>query len=191
MNPTWNFADFITLYKTATIVLLQTTYMHLVVEGKQYKVTFKDKAEFQLKRSASGEPTHYATHPLLLFHNEPRTTLYINSKPKHPQLLIEALEGKIISVFQGWQDWRKVLYGNNKAAAVTIVQQNILQGSGILLDYAPSSIVKAVVAVCEQHGVATRYFGSLEEKSSPRGQFSVLFIGTCYVVARDFQVAEL
>ena len=131
---------------------------------------------------------HHATHPLLLHYNEDRTTLYINSRPENPQALLEDIEAAVDSIFQGWHDWRCVLWGNRLKSAVELTTQNITQGSGILLDNAPASIVKAVVAVCEKHGAATRFFGSLSWNPLPHEAYSVLLIGSCYVVARDFKI---
>jgi hypothetical protein len=182
---------FIEKYPTAKIVYTQTTYMHLEVEDGLFKVSFKDKADFQLKRGAHGTLAHYTSHPLLLNYNEARTTLYINSRPENPQALLEDIETAIDAVFSGWSDWRSVLFGNRKADAVALVRQNIAHGRGILLDYAPASIIRAVTAACEKHGVATRFFGSQNWSPSPRETFSILFVGSYYVIARDFQVSEL
>jgi hypothetical protein len=184
-------AAFIEKYPTAKIVLTQTTYMHLEVEDSLFKVSFKDKADFQLKRGAYGTLAHYTSHPLLLNYNEARTTLYINSQPDNPQALLEDIETAINAAFSGWSDWRSVFFGNRKAEAVALVRQNIAHGRGILLDYAPVSIIRAVIAACEKHGVATRFFGSQNWSPSPRGTFSILFVGSCYVIARDFQVNAL
>lgn len=185
--------EFIARHQTAKIVLLQTSYMHLEDENGLFKVEFKDKATFQLKLGAKGTLAHYISHPLLLLHNEARTTLYLNSRPQNPQALLEDIERAIDSVFSGWHDWPSLFFGfgNYKAPAVALARHNITQGSGILLDYAPASIIKAVIAACEKHGVATRFFGSLDANPSPRGSFSILFVGSCYVVARDFRIHAL
>ncbi|WP_152560132.1 hypothetical protein [Hymenobacter sp. IS2118] len=183
--------DFIDKYQTAKIVLLQTTYMHLAVGDGVFKIAFKDKAEYFLKRGKSGPLSYYTNHPLLLNHNEPRTTLYINSKPPDPQSLLEDIVTGINAIYQDWRDWRTTLFGNRKQAAAALAQQNLLHGNGILLDYAPAPIVRAVIAACEKHGVATRYFGSLEAIPSPRGEFKVLFIGPYYVIARDFRISTV
>jgi hypothetical protein len=184
---------FIDRHQTAKMVLLQTTYMHLEVESGLFKVDYKDKASYQLKLGAQGALAHYTSHPLLLPHNEARTTLYLNSRPENPQALLEDIERAIDSVFDGWYDWRSLFFGagNYKASAVALARQNIAQKTGILLDYAPASIIKAVAAACEKHGVATKYFGSLDVVPSPRGTFSILFVGACYVIARDFRINAL
>ena len=183
--------DFIDKYQTGKIVLLQTTYIHLAVEGGTFKIAFKDKAEYFLKLDKSGQLSYYTDHPLLLNHNESRTTLYINSKPADPEKLLEDIITGIDAIYQDWRDWRTTLFGNRKEAAAALAQQNLLHGSGILLDYAPASIIKAVIAACEKHDVATRFFGSLECVPSSRGDFKVFCIGPYYIVARDFQVSAI
>jgi hypothetical protein len=184
---------FIDRHQIAKIVLLQTTYMYVEVESGLFKVDYKDKAAYQLKLSAQGSLAHYTSHPLLLPHNEARTTLYLNSRPENPQDLLEDIERGIDAVFSGWYDWRSLFFGAGtyKAPAVALARQNIAQGSGILLDYAPASIIRVVIAACEKHGVATKYFGSLDATPSPRGTFSILFVGSCHVIARDFRIHAL
>ncbi len=156
MLPFGMLTAFVERHQTAKLVLAQTTYMHLEVEEGAFKVDFKDKTAFKLKLGTRGLLAHYATHPLLLYYNENRTTLYINSRPESPQALLEDIEEAIDSIFQGWHDWRCVLWGNRLQSPVELTKQNIAQGSGILLDNAPASVIGAVAAVCEKHGVATK-----------------------------------
>jgi hypothetical protein len=185
-------ADFIETYHTATIVSTQTTYLNLAVEKGAFRVDFIDKAEFRLKAGTQGILAIYSQHPLLLDHNEPRTSLYINSRPNNPQLLFEDIEQAVAQVSEGWRDLSFYLFRWNKAGAIVLAKNNIEQGSGILLDFAPASIVRAVVAACEKHGAATKFFGSLEiDLNSSHKDFKVLFIGSCYVIARKFLVRAL
>ena len=184
---------FIERHQTAKIVFAQTTYMHLEVEEGAFRVDFKDKAAFCLKLGTRGLLSHHTNHPLLLNHNEPRTTLYINSQPENPQALFADIEATVDAIYQDWYDWRSLLFqfGRRKEAAVALVKQNIAQGSGILFEYAPATVLLAVISVCNRHGVATRYFGSLDWNSLPHEAYSVLLIGSCYAVARGFQIRIL
>ena len=184
--------DFIETHRAGTIVFTQTTYINLAVEKDVFKVAFTGKAEFKLKRGLTGNLSYHTQHPLLVNHNEPRTRLYINSKPNDPQALFDNIKLSVAQVSQDWRGLPSYLFGWNQANAVSIVQQNIEQGSGILLDFAPASIVKEVAKICEKHGVATKFFGPLESDLNPAsGRFSILFIGSCYVIAKKFFVHAL
>lgn len=184
---------FIERHKTAKIVFAQTTYMHLEIEEGTFRVDFEHKAEFRLKLGTQGLLSHHTTHPLLLNHNEPRTALYINSRPANPQALLADIKATVDAIYHGGYDWRSFFFGfrGGKNEAVASAMQNIAQGSGMLFEDAPATVLLAVTAVCERHGVATRYFGSLDWCPFPHEAYSVLLIGSCYVVARGFQVRIL
>jgi hypothetical protein len=179
--------DFIEMHPTGVILATQTTYLTLEVKQGLFKIEFRGKAEFRLKKGARGALGQYTQHPLLLDHNEPRGRLYLNSRPTNPSALLEDIKQRIAHVSENWRSLPFYLFRWNQAGALALVQQNIAQGSGILLDFAPVSIVRAVVATCEQHGVATKFFGPLEPAALVN-ELSVLFIGSCYVIAKEFYV---
>ncbi|MGI4863844.1 MAG: hypothetical protein ACRYFZ_07960 [Janthinobacterium lividum] len=185
-------SDFVELHPTATITLTQTTYLNLSVDRGNFRVDFVGKVEFRLKRNQGGKLAYYTQHPLLMEHEEPRIRLYINSRPADPQALFTDIAQGIARVSQNCRALPHYLFGWNLVGAVALAQQNIEEGSGVLLDFAPVSIVKEVIAACEKHGVTTSFLGSLELDASPlRKKFSVLFIGACYVIAQQFLVRPI
>ena len=121
---------FIEQYATATITRAQTTYLDLAVATGRFRVHYRDKAEFLVRKGANG--------------------------------------------------------------ALALLKQNLADGSGLLLEGAPVVIAQAVSEVCQQHGAATYSLAPLGPAPAPVTEpFSLLFIGTCYVIARGFKVQEL
>lgn len=186
-------SELIELRQRATILFAQTTYLHLSVGTDTFRVDFERRVEARLKPGKHGSLVLHAQHPLLLRYNEASATLYISSKPTNPQALQDDVHQAIVAILQGWRDWCSSLFGfgGNKDARVALLAQNLAQGSGILLDQAPASIVRAVVAVCVQHGVMTNVFGSIESDSTASPLFQVLLVGSCYVIAKDFRLTAL
>jgi hypothetical protein len=183
--------DFILKYPTATIAFAQTTFMHLEVEDGRYRVDFREKVEVRLKPGRGGELSYHTHHPLLLRHNEQTATVYLNSVPDDPGKLCDDIRKGIAGIFQEWRDSRSEFFGSDLAIADGRFKQNLTQGGGILLDSAPSSIAQVVIAACDRHGVATKAFGSTEPDSNDPPEYSLLFIGSCYVIAKDFTVRQL
>jgi hypothetical protein len=177
--------DFLAHYPSATVTFTQTTYVELATAGGMYHLDLIDKAEFRLRKGTGGALAHYTTHPLLSNHNELLLTLYINSKPADPKALLEAIEQRIGQLTQGWREWHTYLL------QWEVTCTNVRKGLGLLLRSAPVSLAREVIAVCEQHGVATRYFEPTLDLPPLERPFSVLFIGANYVVARDFRICPL
>lgn len=177
--------DFLAHYPSATITFTQATYVELATAGGMYRLDFIDKAEFRLRKDTGGALAHYTTHPLLSNHNEPLLTLYLNSKPADPPAFIQAIEQRLQQLTQGWREWQSYLFHGK------VNGDNVRKGLGVLLYSAPLSLAREVIAVCEQHGVTTRYFEPTEDLSPVKRPFSVLFIGVNYVVARDFRILPL
>lgn len=177
--------DFLAHYPSATITFIQATYVELATAGGMYRLDFINKAEFRWRKGTGGALAHYTTHPLLSNHNEPLLTLYINSKPADPAALLQAIEQRLRQLAQGWREWDSYLLHGK------ITGDNVRKGLGTLLRSAPLSLAREVITICEQHGVATRYFEPTEDLTPVARPFSVLFIGANYVVAQDFRIRPL
>ncbi|MBC6989876.1 hypothetical protein [Hymenobacter sp. BT491] len=171
----------------ATITLTQTTYLHLQVDDVAYRVDFLDKVEFRLKPGVRGVLAHHTRHPLLLDYSEPQATVYLTSRPQDPPALLRDLHRAVDSASHHWRELPRYLFGWSTANALASLEKNLTDGSGLVVERAPASIVRAVVGACDQHGAATYLWGTLEAPA-PANPYSVLFIGSCYVVARNFQV---
>lgn len=184
-------SEFVAGQPVATITLAQTTYLHLSTAAGAFRVDFRRKAAAYLKPRKQGIVQLLPHHPLLLWYNEWRATLYINSRPADPQALFTDLEQALTSLLQGGYDWRTTLFGRNQAGAAALLLQNLTHGSGILLDRAPVSAIRTVVAICEQHGVATKAFGLPTPDQAPPPLYTLLLIGPCYVVAQAFSIRPL
>lgn len=123
--------------------------------------TFAPSKEWRLKPGALGTLAHYTTHPLLLDHNEPAVRLFLTSRPQDPAALLAAIGQCLGALSQGWRDLPHCLFRWNRFRALEAVQQNLREGSGVLLPYyAPASIAKAVIESCQQQGVTTKHLGT-------------------------------
>gem|GEM_PF-6174005 len=89
------------------------------------------------KPGALGTLAHYTTHPLLLDHNEPAVRLFLTSRPQDPAALLAAIGQCLGALSQGWRDLPHCLFRWNRFRALEAVQQNLREGSGVLLYYAP------------------------------------------------------
>ena len=183
---------FIEQYATVTISRAQTTYLDLAVATGTYRVHYRDKAEFLVRNGANGRLVHCTEHPLLWDYNGPWDTLYVSGPAPDPAALVEALQRAVSTASHQWRALDRYLFGRNRANSLALLEQNLADGSGLLLEGAPLVIAQAVTEVCQQHGAATYSLAPLGPAPAPVTEpFSVLFIGACYVIVRGFKVQEL
>ena len=181
-------------HREATIVRTQTTYLDLAVSSGTVRLHYWDKVEFSLKNGIRGVLGHVTEHPLLWNYNGPCDTVYLSGPAPDPPALIEALYQAVDIASDHWRTLNCYLLGFSRAGALAQLERNLTDGSGLLVQGAPVPLVKAVVAVCQQHGTPTYTLSLTMPRSEPApvaAPFSVLFIGACYVIARDFRVQEL
>jgi len=183
---------FIEQYATATITRTQTTFLDLAVTTGTFRVHYRDKAEFLIRNGANGALAHGTEHPLLWDYNGPWNTLYVSGAAPDPPALVDALQRAVAIASHQWRALDRYLFGSNPANSLALLEQNLADGSGLVLEGAPVVIAQAVSQVCQQHGAATYSLAPLGPAPAPVTEpFSVLFIGTCYVIARGFEVQEL
>lgn len=183
--------SFIEQHQDATIVRTQTTYLDLAVASGLVRIHHRGKAEFLLKKGARGALAHMTEHPLLWDYNGPRDTVYLSGPALDPPTLVEALRGAVVIASRKWRTLDRYLFGGNPDAALALLEQNLADGSGLLLEGAPLPIAQAAVEVCRQHGTATYNLPPLRPEHIPSvAPYSVLFIGACYIVAQGFTVGD-
>jgi hypothetical protein len=170
--------------QVVTVMVAQTTFAVLTIPGKQFRVDFSGKVEAQLKPSMRGAFSLVSEHPLLMRYNDPLATIYITSKPQNAQQLLEEIRQRIEVQLQGWRDWSSV------TLEPKVFQQNLVDGSGMLLQAAPASIAQAVVAACTAHNVST-YADPTGRFPVDKPVFQLLLVGEGYVIARDFRFTQL
>lgn len=171
-------------------MVAQTTFAVLTILGKYYRVDYLEKAEARLRPGMRGEFVSYSQHPLLLKYNSRSATVYINSKPQDPEGLFLKIQARIHAGFQGWRDWRCVLFGRGEGSE-NLLRKNLTDGSGMLLEDAPVTIAKDVIATCTEYGASTYSIGGLSEDIPVTPSFHLLLIGEGYVIARDFCFTEV
>lgn len=169
--------------QVVTVMVAQTTFAVLTMPGKQFRVDFLEKAEAQLKPGLRGPLIGYSEHPLLLAYNSPLVSVYINSRPQDPQKLDAEIQRRIETLFQGWRSISSIIYPH-------ALRQNLLDGSGILLQAAPVPIARAVIDACIEQNVltwSTPPYG--HPQHSPA--FQLLLVGKGYIIAKGFRFVEL
>lgn len=176
--------------ETATVMVAQTTFAVLSVPGKSFRIDYLDKAEVRLKPGMRGKFVSYSEHPLLLSYNGHSATVYINSRPQNPEELFIKIRERIQAEFQGWRDWRCVLFGRGKDSE-NMLQKNLLDGSGMLLEDAPIAVANAVIAACAEHGASAYCIGEMDDASPIAPVFHLLLIGDGYIIAKDFRFVQL
>lgn len=176
--------------QVVTVMVAQTTFAVLAMPGAQFRVDFLDKAEAHLKPGMRGKFISCSEHPLLLSFNSRSVTVYINSRPQDPENLFADIHRSIEEIFQGWRDWRSILNGG-KRHGESVLRQNLLDGSGMLLPDAPATVAKAVIEACSKQGATTYFHGDIDNTSPVKLPLHLLLIGTGYVIARDFRFVQL
>ena len=174
-----------------TVAVAQTTFAVLTTPKARFRVDFIDKAEAYLKPGMRGNFKSFLEHPLLLGYNSRSATVYISSRPQDPEGLFDKIKEQIQAGFQGWRDWRCVLFGKGAFGGDYMLRKNLLDGSGMLLDDAPITIAEAVIAVCPEHGASAYCIGGIGDVPPIAPAFHLLLIGRGYVIAKDFRVTEL
>jgi hypothetical protein len=175
--------DFPFANQIVTVMVAQTTFAVLMTPGQQYRIDYLEKAEAYLKPGMRGKFTSSSEHPLLLAYNSPLVSVYINSKPQDPEKLDVEIRERIEAQLQGWRNASLIIYPR-------ALRQNLLDGSGILLQATPAPIAQAVTNACTEHNVltwATPPFGYPQDTQA----YHLLLIGKGYVIAKDFRVTEL
>jgi hypothetical protein len=176
--------------QTVTVMVAQTTFTVLTMPGKQYRIDYVEKGEAYLKPGMRGEFSHHLEHPLLLGYNSRSATVYINSRPQDSEGLFVKIREQIQVKFQGWRDWRCVLFGKGEPSE-NLLRKNLLDGSGMLLEAAPVIVAKAVIAACAEYGASTYCIGGINDMPLVNPVFHLLLIGKGFVIAKDFRFAQL
>ena len=169
--------------QAVTVMVAQTTFAVLTILGQYYRVDYLEKAEARLRPGMRGELVSYSKHPLLLKYNSSQVSVYINSKPQDPQGLFVEIRERVEAHLQGWRDPSLIIYPQ-------LLQQNLIDGSGMILQAAPEPIANAVIEACTGQNVLTwapESFGGLRGKAP----YHLLLIGEGYVIARDFRFTEV
>ena len=169
--------------QVVTVMVAQTTFAVLTILGRHYRVDYLEKAEARLRPGVRGLLVSCSEHPLLLNYNSSQVAVYINSKPQDPEGLFVEIRERVEAQLQGWRDPSSIIYPR-------LLQQNLIDGSGMILQAAPEPIATAVIEACTKHNVltwATESFGGLRGKSP----YHLLLIGDGYVIARDFRFTEV
>jgi hypothetical protein len=176
----------------ATITRAQSTYLEAAVSSRSFRIDYRGKVEFLLKPGAQGALTQATDHPLLWDYNSPCDTVYLSSPAPDPMQLVGQLQGAVAMATQGWRSLDRYLFLRNKTNTLALLAHNLASGSGLLVQSAPAPVVEAVLAACQQYGVTTYIYTRAPVYSMPAvPPVSVLFIGACYVIAREFKVQEL
>ena len=183
---------FIEQYATATITRTQTTYLDLAVATGTFRVHYRDKAEFLIRNGVTGVLAHCIEHPLLWDYNGPCNTLYVSGAAPDPPALVDALQRAVATASYQWRALDRYLPGSNQANSLALLEQNLADGSGLLVEGAPGVIAQAISEICQEYGAATYSLTPLGPTPVPVTEpFSVLFISACYTIARGFKVQEL
>lgn len=180
-------------YREATITRAQTTYLDLVVSTGAFRVHYQDKVEGWVKPGVQGLLAQETDHPLLWDYNGPRETAYLSQPAPDPLRLVTELQHTVTTVTHGWRRLEHYLFLRHKLNAVTLLAQNLADGSGLLLQAAPVTVAEVVRATCHQHGALTYTLPPVLGAPTARAALPmrVLLIGKCYVIARNFTVHAL
>ena len=182
--------SFIDQYREATITRAQTTYLDMVVSTGAFRVQYQDKVEGWVKPGVQGLLVQETDHPLLWDYNDPQETVYLSQPALDPARLVTELQLAVTTVTHGWRLLERYLSLRHKLSAITLLAQNLADGSGLLLQAAPVTVAEVVRATCHQHGAIT--YTLPPAPSAPTAlPMRVLFIGGCYVIARNFTVHAL
>jgi hypothetical protein len=185
-------SDFIERYNEATIVATQSTYLDLQVAAGVFRLYYVDKVEFRLKKGTHGPLAHYSHHPLLVDYQQPHATVYVTSQASNPDGLWQDIAQAVARASNNWRSANSyLLQWRHGADRWAVAKQNLVDGRGLLVEAAPLAIAEAVVEACTRHGATTSLLAAPEPRLGPVPPFGVLFIGSCYVVARSFQIQSL
>lgn len=185
-------SEFIERYHEATIGTTQSTYLDLRVVAGVFRLYYVDKVEFRLKSGTHGPLAHYSQHPLLVDYQQPYATVYITSQASNPDGLWQDIAQAVARASDNWRSVDSyLLQWRHGADRWAVVKQNLVDGRGLLVEAAPLAIAEAVVEACTRHGATTSVLAAQEPRLNPMPPFGVLFIGPCYVVARDFKIRPL
>lgn len=172
--------------KIVEIGITQTTFVQLKVDGKSYKVNFLNKKEFNLKKGTTGKLQFYEEHPLLIDFNEILESTYVSSKAENVELVADEVKKAIDEVTLGWHPWTSYLVNRNAQNGYQIFMDNLMTGSGKILE-APPTITKKVVEVLNKHSINTN---TLDSRPYEVEKSKVLLIDNNYVIAESFTVVE-
>ena len=172
--------------KIVEVGVTQTTYVQLKADTQSYKVSFINKKEFNLNKGTVGELQFYEDHPLLIDFNEILESTYIGSKAEDAELVANEIKKAIEEITLGWRPWTTYFVNRNAQYGYSIFLNNLMTGSGKILD-APPTITKKVVEVLRKHSIDTN---TLDSRHYEIKKSKLLLIGNNYVIAEDFKVVE-
>lgn len=168
---------------TGTIDEAQSTFVKFTdsKSGYTFKIEYRDKQEYYIKPGSFRGISIVNKHLLLEQHEYSYTNLYISSASKEYEIVDTKIEDAIYEHYNGWRgikNYCNISYG---------VEKILKQGSGLLYEGPPSG-AEVVNNVLKEYNIL--YSSTSEGK--PNGQkYKVLFLGSNFVVARDFEVVLL
>lgn len=168
---------------TGTIDEKQTTFVKFTdsKSGQSFRIEYKDKKEFYIKPGPFTGFSIVDKHPLLDQHEHTYTILYISTSTKEYEVVDSKLSVVLYEHYQGWRgikNYCNIGYG---------VEKILKQGSGLLYEGPPSG-ADVVKNVLTEYDIS--YSTPIEGKAN-RKKYKVLFLGSNFIVANDFEVFVL
>ena len=164
---------------TGTVDERQTTYLKFTnsESGLKYRIDYKNKIEFFIKPGPFTGISIVDKHPLLDEHEHTNTILYIFGKSTEHKLVASQITEAIHKHYEGWR--RIQNYCNQDYGFEKILDE----GSGLLYDGPPSG-AEVIKKILKEHDISpsTPWEGKNNGK-----KYKVLFLGSNYVVARNFE----
>jgi len=175
-----NFSNF--KNTVGNIIKRQTTFLNFIDthSGQTFKISYKNKCEFNIDDGMFSGLTIMTDHPLLEQHNFTSTNIYISSAFAQSEFIIEHMSSAISSHYKGWrtiEDYCNAEYGISKL---------LNEGNGLIYNGPPTGaeIIKEILTNFKISHSST-FFGKQNESN-----YKVLFLGNNYVVAQDFSIDE-
>jgi len=157
----------------------QTTFVKFTdsKSGQIFRIEYKDKKEFYIKPGPFTGFSIVDKHPLLDQHEHTYTILYISTSTKEYEVVDSKLSVVLYEHYQGWRgikNYCNIGYG---------VEKILKQGSGLLYEGPPSG-AEVIKNVLKEYDISY----STPYEGKPNGEkYKVLFLGSNFIVANDFE----
>jgi putative component of toxin-antitoxin plasmid stabilization module len=164
-----------------TIAQRQTTYWEVrAATGANYRIYFRDKAEFVFASTEYPSIEIADRHPLLVQYIEPMRSLYFVGTPLRPRDLAERID---LAIRDASESWRGL---SDYAGSIDAAAKRLADRHG-MLTYAPESVCAVAGRVLEAEGVQCSILGA----AAPRPGLRVLLLGRSFVIASGFASQNL